>query len=84
MANIKTLLDLRRAKTDGTFNIIFRITDHKKVYTINSGVALEEHFWDEKIGQVGKIHPNAKLLNIKLSTLPIFTRALILVCLKNK
>ena len=40
MANIKTLLDLRRAKTDGTFNIIFRITDHKKVYTINSGVAL--------------------------------------------
>lgn len=67
MANIKTLLDLRRAKSDGTFNIIFRITDHKKVYTINSGVALEEHFWDEKKGQVGKIHPNAKLLNIKLS-----------------
>jgi integrase/recombinase XerD len=67
MANIKTLLDLRRAKTDGTFNIIFRITDHKKVYTINSGVALEEHFWDEIKGHVGKIHPNAKLLNIKLS-----------------
>jgi integrase len=67
MANIKTLLDLRRAKSDGTFNIIFRITDHKKVYTINSGVALEEHFWDEKKGQVGKVHPNAKLLNIKLS-----------------
>ena len=67
MANIKTLLDLRRAKTDGTFNIIFRITDHKKVYTINSGVSLEEHFWDEKKGHVGKIHPNAKLLNIKLS-----------------
>lgn len=67
MANIKTLLDLRRAKTDGTFNIIFRITDHKKVYTINSGVALEGHFWDEKKGHVGKIHPNAKLLNIKLS-----------------
>jgi integrase len=67
MANIKTLLDLRRAKSDGTFNIIFRITDHKKVYTINSGVALEEHFWNEKKGQVGKIHPNAKLLNIKLS-----------------
>lgn len=67
MANIKTLLDLRRAKSDGTFNIIFRITDHKKVYTINSGVALEVHYWDEKKGHVGKIHPNAKLLNIKLS-----------------
>lgn len=67
MANIKTLLDLRRAKSDGTFNIIFRIIDFKKVYTINSGVSLPQHFWDERKGQVDKTHPNAKLLNIKLS-----------------
>ena len=67
MANIKTLLDLRRAKSDGTFNIIFRIIDCKKVYTINSGVFLPQHYWDERKGQVDKSHPNAKLLNIKLS-----------------
>jgi integrase/recombinase XerD len=67
MANIKTLLDLRRAKSDGTFNIIFRITDCKKVYTINSGVSLTQQYWDEKKGQVGKTHPNVKPLNIKLS-----------------
>lgn len=67
MANIKTLLDLRRAKSDGTFNIIFRITDYNKVYTINSGVALQQHCWDERKGQVAKEYPNAKLLNIKLS-----------------
>ena len=67
MANIKTLLDLRRAKSDGTFNIIFRITDYNKVYTINSGVSLPKHYWDERKGQVDKTHPNAKLLNIKLS-----------------
>jgi integrase/recombinase XerD len=67
MANIKTLLDLRRAKSDGTFNIIFRITDYNKVYTINSGVSLQQHYWDERKGQVDKTHPNAKLLNIKLS-----------------
>ena len=67
MANIKTLLDLRRAKSDGTFNIIFRITDYKKVFTINSGVSLQQNYWDEKKGQVGKSHPNSKLLNIKLS-----------------
>lgn len=67
MANIKTLLDLRRAKSDGTFNIIFRITDHKKVYTINSGISLPQYYWDERKGQVDKTHPNAKLLNIKLS-----------------
>jgi integrase/recombinase XerD len=67
MANIKTLLDLRRAKSDGTFNIIFRIIDCKKVYTINSGVSLPQHYWDEKKGQVGKSYSNSKLLNIKLS-----------------
>ena len=67
MANIKTLLDLRRAKSDGTFNIIFRITDYNKVYTINSGVSLPKHYWDERKGKVGKTHPNAKPLNIKLS-----------------
>ena len=67
MANIKTLLDLRRAKSDGTFNIIFRIIDCKKVYTINSGLSLPKHYWDERKGQVGKTHPNSKLLNIKLS-----------------
>lgn len=67
MANIKTLLDLRRAKSDGTFNIIFRIIDFKKVYTINSGVSLPQHYWDERKGLVGKTHPNTKLLNIKLS-----------------
>ena len=67
MANIKTLLDLRRAKSDGTFNIIFRITDYNKVYTINSGVALQQHYWDEKIGKVAKEYPNAKPINIKIS-----------------
>ena len=58
MANIKTLLDLRRAKSDGTFNIIFRITDYNKVYTINSGVSLQQHYWDERKGQVDKTHPS--------------------------
>jgi integrase/recombinase XerD len=67
MANIKTLLDLRRAKSDGTFNIIFRITDYNKVYTINSGVSLQQHYWDEKIGKVVKEYPNAKPINIKIS-----------------
>jgi hypothetical protein len=48
MANVKVLLDQRRAKSDGTFNIIFRITDCKKVCTINSGVSIDEKYWNEK------------------------------------
>ena len=67
MATIKVLLDLRRAKSDGSFNIIFRITNLKKVYTINSGISLQKYFWNEKKMEVEKSHPNSKLLNIKLS-----------------
>lgn len=67
MASIKTILDTRRAKSDGTFNVIFRITHFKKVYTINSGITLQECHWSARNNEVEKQHPNSKLLNIKLS-----------------
>ena len=67
MANVKTTLDTRRAKSDGTFNVIFRITHIKKVYTINSGVSLQKCFWNIKNREVERAYPNSKLLNIKLS-----------------
>lgn len=67
MASIKTILDTRRAKSDGTFNVIFRIIHIKKVYTINSGVTLQECYWNARNSDVVSAHPNSKLLNIKLS-----------------
>lgn len=67
MANVKVLLDQRRAKSDGTFNIIFRITDYKKFCTINSGVSIDAKYWNSKKALIDKSHPNSKLLNIKLS-----------------
>lgn len=67
MANLKMLLDTRRAKSDGNFNVIFRITDIKKVYTINSGISVPKKHWNEKKNEVDKSHPNWKLINLKLS-----------------
>lgn len=67
MANVKTLLDQRRTKSDGTFNVVFRITNNRKVCTINSGISIQQTFWNENKMQVDKSHPNSKLLNIKLS-----------------
>jgi integrase/recombinase XerD len=67
MANLKVLLDTRRQKTDGNFNIIFRITHDRKVYTLNSGISTTELYWNEQRRELDKAHPNAKLLNIKLS-----------------
>ncbi|MCH4552000.1 site-specific integrase [Aestuariibaculum lutulentum] len=66
MANVKTILDTRRAKSDGNYNIIYRITHFKKVYTINSGYSIPKLFWDAIKNEVSSDHPNAKLINIKL------------------
>jgi len=66
MANVKTTLDTRRAKSDGTFNIIYRITHHKKVYTINSGTSILEQYWDYEHSEINKEYTNYKLINLKL------------------
>jgi integrase len=66
MANVKTTLDTRRIKSDGTYNIIYRITHYKKVYTINSGASILEYYWDSDNSKVKTEYPNAKLLNLKL------------------
>tara|TARA_R110001606_G_scaffold364204_1_gene518558 strand:- start:10736 stop:11944 length:1209 start_codon:yes stop_codon:yes gene_type:complete len=67
MASLKLLLDTRRVKSDGTFNVIFRITHLRKVYTINSGISLKELFWNDQSSEVLKEHPNSKLINLKLN-----------------
>lgn len=69
MVNLKTLLDTRRQKSDGSFNIIFRITHNRKVYTLNSGFQITELHWNDKRNEIDKSHPNASLLNIRISQL---------------
>lgn len=66
MASVKTTLDTRRIKSDGTYNIIYRISHKSKVYTINSGVSIREYYWDYDKLEVNKQHPNYKLLNLKV------------------
>lgn len=67
MVNLKTLLDTRRQKSDGSFNIIFRITHNRKVYTLNSGFQTLELHWNDKRNEIDKSHPNANLLNLKVT-----------------
>lgn len=66
MANVKTTLDTRRAKSDGKYNVIFRITHLKRVYTINSGVSIYLEHWNASKREVRLLHANAKRLNLKL------------------
>lgn len=67
MATLKTLLDKRRAKSDGSFNIIFRITHNRNNYSINSDVSILIQQWNEKKSEINKLHPNYKLLNLKIT-----------------
>jgi integrase/recombinase XerD len=66
MANVKTTLDTRRLKSDGTFNIIYRIRYQKKAYTINSRTSILVKYWDYEHSEITKQHPNCKLINLKL------------------
>ena len=37
MANVKTILDTRRTKSNGTYNIIFKATKRKSIYIDTTG-----------------------------------------------
>ena len=67
MANLKLLLDTRRQKSDGTFNVIFRIIHQRKSYSISSGISILESDWNFKKNEIHKSHPNAKIINLSLS-----------------
>ena len=47
MVKLKTILDIRRAKADGTFPIMIRITNHKEVKYFPIGISTSKKQWDE-------------------------------------
>ena len=63
MVSYKILLDDRRAKKDGTFNVIVRITHDRKISTINTQISITKEFWDYTNNSVRNTHPNSNLLN---------------------
>lgn len=67
MVHVRSLLDTRRARFDGSFNIIYRITHYKKVYTLSSGISIHTHHWNSHSSEIDRNHPNAARLNLKLS-----------------
>jgi integrase len=67
MVHLKTLLDTRRARKDGTYNIIFRLTFNKKVCTINSDFSIPVHFWLPNTGEVDGKYPNSPQINQQIA-----------------
>ena len=67
MVQLKIVLDTRRKKADGSFPIIYRVTDVKKVLNISSGISVQTEYWDSDSRTVKKNHPNAQTINTSLS-----------------
>lgn len=67
MVQLKVVLDTRRKKSDGTYPIIYRITDVKKVHVLSSKLSVLEEQWDVSNCSVNKAHPNAMALNVTLT-----------------
>ncbi|TBV26550.1 hypothetical protein DMZ43_05645 [Meridianimaribacter sp. CL38] len=66
MATVKIKLDTRRAKSNGTYSIIYKIRHLKKVYTINAGVSVLKEHWNSSTSNVNNSNSNAKSINLKL------------------
>jgi len=63
MAAIKFVLDSRRARKDGTFPLVFRVTYNRQYFHIPSGVSINKEEFEPETGLV----INNEKLNIELS-----------------
>ncbi|WP_462265115.1 phage integrase SAM-like domain-containing protein [Mucilaginibacter sp.] len=67
MVTYKVLLDTRRAKSDSTYAVTIRTTWERKSTTTNTGVSIPKQYWNEQQSCVAIKHPNAKLLNKRIT-----------------
>jgi len=63
MVSYKILLDERRPKKDGTFNVIIRVTHNRRVNTLNTNISIDRENWDTSNNCAKNSHPNSGLVN---------------------
>ena len=62
------LLDTRRAKKDGSFPIIFRLTHLRKTTSISTGYSILEKYWDSQKCAIKKTYTKVESI-ARLNTL---------------
>jgi integrase/recombinase XerD len=78
MVTYKLALDERRAKQDGTFPLVIRVTFNRKVTAFQTGIFLKSEHWDKSTLQVTRQNPNWPSLNLKVSELYVKIQKIIL------
>jgi integrase len=66
VVTVKTILDKRKAKKDGTFPICFQICFKRKTTTRSSRIYVSVNHWDDCKKEINKAHALYKILNLKL------------------
>ena len=71
MSNLKLTLDTRRAKKDGTYPIVFRITINGESRDISTGYSSNVLEWNNNTHQLKKNHPRFHIVNTYLKELEV-------------
>lgn len=61
------VLDDRRAKANGTYPIIIRVTHNRQTAAFPVGVSIRKEHWDEQNSTLLKSHPNFKTLHAAIT-----------------
>lgn len=65
----RLVLDERRAKANGTFPLVIRVTHQRKTATFPIGISISKQHWDEGNSTLKKTHPNFKRLHTDISNI---------------
>lgn len=66
MIKLNLVLDKRRAKRDGTFPLVLRVSCNRQVRDIPTGFSSSLNYWDAKSSRLLKTHPQFSYLDTKL------------------
>jgi len=69
MASFATIIRRDKQLKNGKFPIFFRVIHERKVKYIQSGITIEEQFWDSNKGKVKANHKNSNRINLHLNIL---------------
>jgi integrase/recombinase XerD len=84
MVSYKLALDERRAKQDGTFPLVVRVTFNRKVNTYQTGIFLKSEHWDKNTLQVTKAASNSLALSSKATEFYVKVQKAILTIENNQ
>src|SRR5687767_5894128 len=71
MATLILTLDRRRARKNGTYPLVFRISVNGETRDIPTGHSIDEKYWNSRLGMLKKIMPAFSAISEKMKELGV-------------